>query len=307
MNKTKLSFIILTIVLGVTVFFAFMLPNIIMDNELRHFFPEEHDSYKRFNRLTEDFGDQYIMDVVIETKEETILHKETIGIIAQITEDLENLDNIVNVKSITNVDFITDDQGTLSTGALIPESFNGTKREIDDLQKRILEWPKAYIGTVLSSDFKGVQIIATLNSDSTPPEVSRIYNETLNIIETNLSKDKSLNYKIAGDPVLGEYGKIFMYADLKNLIPLITVVVLLCLFFSFKNIEGTLLPLLTVLISTIWTAGIMSIIEEPLTIVSSCLPVLLIAVGSAYGIHIINYYYQKFPFLRFVLTYHIYK
>ena len=114
---------------------------------------------------------------------------------------------------------------------------------------------KAYIGTVLSSDFRGVQIIATLNSDSTPPEVSRIYNDTLNIIETNLSKDKSLNYKIAGDPVLGEYGKIFMYADLKNLIPLITVVVLLCLFFSFKNIEGTILPLLTVLISTIWTAG----------------------------------------------------
>ena len=113
MNKTKLSFIILTIVLGVTVFFSFMLPNIIMDNELRHFFPEEHDSYKRFNQLTEDFGDQYIMDVVIETKEETILHKETIGIIAQITEDLENLDNIVNVKSITNVDFITDEQGTL--------------------------------------------------------------------------------------------------------------------------------------------------------------------------------------------------
>jgi len=160
MNKTKLSFIILTIVLGVTVFFSFMLPNIIMDNELRHFFPEEHNSYKRFNQLTEDFGDQYIMDVVIETKEETILYKEAIGIIAQITEDLENLNNIVNVKSITNVDFITDDQGTLSTGALIPENFNGTKSEIDDLQKRILEWPKAYIGTVLSSDFKGVQIIA---------------------------------------------------------------------------------------------------------------------------------------------------
>lgn len=307
MNKTKLSFIILTIVLGVTVFFAFMLPNIIMDNELRHFFPEEHDSYKRFNRLTEDFGDQYIMDVVIETKEETILYKEAIGIIAQITEDLENLDNIVNIKSITNVDFITDDQGTLSTGPLIPEDFNGTKSEIDDLQKRILEWPKAYIGTVLSSDFKGVQIIATLNSDSTPPEVSRIYNETLNIIKTNLSKDKSLNYKIAGDPVLGEYGKIFMYADLKNLIPLITVVVLLCLFFSFKNIEGTILPLLTVLISTIWTAGIMSIIEEPLTIVSSCLPVLLIAVGSAYGIHIINYYYQnleKEPLITSVSRHH---
>ena len=161
------------------------------------------------------------------------------------------------------------------------------------LKQRILEWPKAYIGTLISSDFKGVQIIATLNSDATPPEVSTLYYETVDVVNKHLTAHASLNYKIAGDPVLGEYGKIFMYADLKNLIPLITVVVLLCLFLSFRNAEGTLLPLITVLISTIWTAGIMAMIGEPLTIVSSCLPVLLIAVGSAYGIHIINYYYQR--------------
>ncbi len=292
-DGTKLCYAALALVAAVTVFFTSMLPNIIMDNELRHFFPESHESYRKFNTLTETFGDQYVMDIVIETNEDIILNRESLAVIGKITEDLEQLNNIVKIKSITNVDFITDDDGHLSTGQLIPEDFSGTAAEVQRLKQRILEWPKAYIGTLISSDFKGVQIIATLNSDATPPEVSTLYYETVDVVNKHLTAHASLNYKIAGDPVLGEYGKIFMYADLKNLIPLITVVVLLCLFLSFRNAEGTLLPLITVLISTIWTAGIMAMIGEPLTIVSSCLPVLLIAVGSAYGIHIINYYYQR--------------
>lgn len=292
-DGTKLCYAALALVAAVTVFFASMLPNIIMDNELRHFFPESHESYRKFNTLTETFGDQYVMDIVIETNEDIILNRESLAVIGKITEELEQLNNIVKIKSITNVDFITDDDGHLSTGQLIPEDFSGTAAEVQRLKQRILEWPKAYIGTLVSSDFKGVQIIATLNSDATPPEVSTLYYETVDVVNKHLTAHASLKYKIAGDPVLGEYGKIFMYADLKNLIPLITVVVLLCLFLSFRNAEGTLLPLITVLISTIWTAGIMAMIGEPLTIVSSCLPVLLIAVGSAYGIHIINYYYLR--------------
>ena len=292
-DGTKLCYAALALVAAVTVFFTSMLPNIIMDNELRHFFPESHESYRKFNTLTETFGDQYVMDIVIETNEDIILNRESLAVIGKITEDLEQLNNIVKIQSITNVDFITDDDGHLSTGQLIPEDFSGTAAEVQRLKQRILEWPKAYIGTIISSDFKGVQIIATLNSDATPPEVSTLYYETVDVVNKHLTAHTSLKYKIAGDPVLGEYGKIFMYADLKNLIPLITVVVLLCLFLSFRNAEGTLLPLITVLISTIWTAGIMAMIGEPLTIVSSCLPVLLIAVGSAYGIHIINYYYLR--------------
>lgn len=292
-KKTKLCYAALLVISGITAFFAAMLPNIIMDNDLKHFFPEKHESYLRFNKLSETFGGQYVMDIVIETKEDVILNKENIEVIAKITEELEQLNNIVKVKSITNIDFITDEEGQLTTGQLIPENFSGTNQDVQLLKQRILEWPAAYLGTVISSDFKGVQIIAVLNSDAASAEISTLYHEAVGVIEKNLNKHKTLNYKIAGDPVLGEYAKIFMYADLKNLIPLITVVVLICLFLSFRNLEGTLLPLAAVLISTVWTAGIMALIGEPLTIVSSCLPVLLIAVGSAYGIHIINYYYQR--------------
>lgn len=307
-NRTKLCYAALIVIFAITAFFASMLPQIIMDNELRHFFPESHNSYRKFDTLTELFGDQYVMDIVIETKEDTILNKESLTVIKQITEQIGRLNNVVKTASITDIDFITDADGELATGQLIPEAFAGTPQDIQVLKQRILEWPKAYIGTIISADFRGIQIIATLASEATPPEVSTLYYETVDIIEKNLQGHKNLSYKIAGDPVLSEYGKIFMYNDLKHLIPMIVIVVLLCLFVSFRNFEGTFLPLATVLISTVWTAGIMAVIGEPLTIVSSCLPVLLIAVGSAYGIHVINYYYQRLgkePLIESVERHHI--
>ena len=270
--RKSYAYIAIAVIAAVTVFFSFMIPKINMDNELRHFFPEKHPSNVRFDQLTKDFGDQYAMDVVVETDEDTIFRSDYINVIKNITEELSILDNVVKVRSLTNVEFITSKDGSIVAENLLPEQFSGTAAEIQAIKQKIFEWPHAYIGTIISDNFTGVQIVM--------------------IVRENLQTVNGLSYKIAGDPVLAEHAKIFMYADLRNLIPLITAVVLLCLFLSFKNIEGTILPLLAVLISTVWTIGTMALIGEPLTIVSSCLPVLLIAVGSAYGIHIINHYYQ---------------
>lgn len=290
--RKSYAYIAIAVIAAVTVFFSFMIPKINMDNELRHFFPEKHPSNVRFDQLTKDFGDQYAMDVVVETDEDTIFRSDYINVIKNITEELSILDNVVKVRSLTNVEFITSKDGSIVAENLLPEQFSGTAAEIQAIKQKIFEWPHAYIGTIISDNFKGVQIVMTLSTKCTPAEVSALYNNTVAIVRENLQTVNGLSYKIAGDPVLAEHAKIFMYADLRNLIPLITAVVLLCLFLSFKNIEGTILPLLAVLISTVWTIGTMALIGEPLTIVSSCLPVLLIAVGSAYGIHIINHYYQ---------------
>lgn len=83
-----------------------------------------------------------------------------------------------------------------------------------------------------------------------------------------------------------------MQSDLKRLIPFVIGVVLVSLYLSFRNFGGVALPMLTVLISTIWTLGIMALLNIQLTMVSTVIPVLLVAVGSAYGIHIISHYYD---------------
>ena len=49
-----------------------------------------------------------------------------------------------------------------------------------------------------------------------------------------------------------------------------------------------LLPLLVILLSIVWTLGLMAYLEFQLNVVTSAIPILLVAVASSYGIHVIH-------------------
>ena len=118
---------------------------------------------------------------------------------------------------------------------------------------------------------------------------------------------KNLTYKFYGDPSLSENSKSFMLSDLTRLIPLVALVLLVTLYFSFHTVEGTFLPLITVLMATICSCGLMALLHETFTLVSSVIPVALIASGSAYGIHVLTHYYNELNDVEGELTKEIYE
>jgi hypothetical protein len=96
----------------------------------------------------------------------------------------------------------------------------------------------------------------------------------------------------SGENIVNSMLGVYMLQDVTRLVPLVVTVVFLFLFLAFRKIRGVLFPLLSVLISTVWVTGLMGLLKVPLNQISVTLPVLLIGVGSAYGIHIINSYYE---------------
>jgi len=64
------------------------------------------------------------------------------------------------------------------------------------------------------------------------------------------------------------------------------LVIILVLFLVLRNIKGTFFTLLVVLFSTIWAFGLMAALHIPVYAVSTMIPVMLIAIGVADGIHL---------------------
>jgi predicted RND superfamily exporter protein len=85
-----------------------------------------------------------------------------------------------------------------------------------------------------------------------------------------------------------------MIKDLILLPPLVVVVLLIALYFFFRNLSGMLLPLISVGIACIWTFGLMVLVDVPLTMISTALPVALMAVGVGYGVHVIENVFSDF-------------
>ncbi len=80
--------------------------------------------------------------------------------------------------------------------------------------------------------------------------------------------------------------------DLALLFPVVIVLIALILFMSFRTLRGVLIPLGNVVVSVIWAMGIMGLLGQALTMATMILPIILIAVGTAYTIHVINRYYE---------------
>ncbi len=88
----------------------------------------------------------------------------------------------------------------------------------------------------------------------------------------------------AAEAVLGET----VLRDLARLVPLMVAAVALLLAFSLRTPGGVLIPLVQVLATLVWTLGLMGWAGVPVTLVTTILPVLLMAMSITDEIHLLE-------------------
>ena len=79
--------------------------------------------------------------------------------------------------------------------------------------------------------------------------------------------------------------------DIVRLTPYVLFVAALATFLFFRRPLGALLVLASVGLSAVWTIGGMAAMGASMTIVSTSLPMVLVAIGGAYGAHVLAAFY----------------
>lgn len=299
----KCSWLVIAICAAITVFFGWQLKNIKIENTSRTFMPKDDESYQFMLKTEKDFGSMLALGILLETRGDSILSPEYIGIIQKITDRITEIEFVESVDSLTNIDYIfgevsEDGEGTLRANSLLGEDgeYTGSQEDMRMIKRKIIDWEEMYNRVVVNDSFTAAQLVVSLTaSDETGEELSSaVQNSILAAIQKVCDEElegSSLAVRYYGDPVMSHDARDFLISDLVKLIPFVAIIVLLSLYFSFHTWSGTLLPLVTVLVSTVWSVGILSFLKLPFTIIGSMIPVCLIACGSAYGIHVMTHYY----------------
>ena len=315
-KKPQLIIILCVIITGILGFF---IKDLQIDNSIRQFLPQKDASYTRLSETEEQFGSMMVIGVSMEARNGSILTPEYIDVVRRITDRALETEGVSDVDSLTHIDYVCESDGAISASQLIPDSYTGSEADIAQLEGRLNEWEAMYNRVIVNDDMTGTQLQVTLAPYSREVEVERAANlgtkkvrseaeeeeDVLNAITAIVNEETAghnLDVKIYGNPVVMQNSRVFMLADLTRLIPLVILVVLLSLYFSFKTMDGTLLPLITVVMATTWTMGLMALFRVTFTLVSSVIPVALIAVGSAYGIHVLTHYYVALDMTEGELT-----
>jgi len=289
----KRPWLIVAAIAAVTLFFAAQLPRMQMDNNNFRFVPENDEARLASARIDDSFGSQVIILVGLERTTDTVFDAGFIAAVRAFGEAVESLDLVDSVTSIANADYIGGTADSIEVSSLVPEDFSGTAAEVALVKDRIMEWD-LYRRSLVSDDFRSTQVLVSLGinaDDAGNPEASALHKKIERLArEAGFERTR---IHLTGLPVISAVVNDATAADLVFLVPLVVLVVVSVLVLSFRRPGGVVLPLLTVLVSVVWAVGAMPLFGIKLSIITTVLPVILVAVGSAYGIHIVSHYYDE--------------
>ena len=287
LNLTKFSknilankwLIIVLVCLG-TLFFGNELKKLQIDADIVRSLPDDDVDARLLKKIGENFGSNNMGVIILET--DNIYQPSVIEHIQLITDTLSEISGISSVSSLTNIINIKGSDYGIEIGKLVDEyELPKTALEFEKLRNNILNNPM-YKGSIVSEDETASLIVFNIENDA---NVNIIAKEVIEKT-TALQIPEKLYY--IGSPTLVTYISDLMRKDLTTLLPIAFLVIAIILFLSFRSFSGVILPLLIAVISIVWSLGSMAFLGIKMSMISNNIPIIILAIGSAYTIHVIN-------------------
>ena len=280
--KYRIGIIIGTVI--ITAFMAIQLKNLEINSDILSYLPQTDPHVIQFNEVGDKFGGNSQAMIALETDD--VFNFNTINRINIITQKFKDMPEISFVTSLTDVIDIKKIEGGVEIGKLI-DDYNSLadKDELARIKEYVLS-KEMYRGNIVSNDGTIAVIVIRLKDDSDKVAIGRVMKEFV------LSTEGNEKIYFAGIPFQMIFLTDIISSDIIILFPIVLILLIITLAVSFRTKRGVILPLATVIISTTWGLGLMSLLGIKLTLASDAMPILLLAIGSAYGIHFVNKYME---------------
>ena len=276
---------VIIFILLLTCVFGFFVLRIRIDTEVLRLLPDDFEANVLIDRYAGDSKDVDYVFLVLSG--ENIFSIDKLDALDAVIAAIESIDAVQGSISPFNLP-VFQKEGTRL--AIRPLSEKGrapaTEDELRRFAQKISSSPLSE-NLVFSEDGSSLCVIF-------PIRVLENYDGFLNQFEIIVSElDEIYTTYTAGWIPLHDTIQKYILKDSPRLIAVAIAIILLIFFLSFGTLRALSLPFLAVSIGMIWTLGIMSLFGMPLSIVSIMTPVLIIALGSSYSIHMLNQYYHE--------------
>ena len=275
---------IVIIIAGATLFFGLsMSKNSRMETDLDKYMPADHPAFIFSDQAEEWFNIKDGILIAIENKQ-GIYNPGTLGKISEITRRLQEMEefddnDVVSLSTADNITGSEDGMDVRSFYSDVPED----EEELAALREEVRQNDMAYRRLVSEDETTGL-IVAGMKDDEFTPE---FYDRILEFAKS--FEDENNRIYVAGRPIVEGTMAMLGPADMKRMVPLVLAVIAGVLYLLLRSKRAALATLITVFVSTVWAFGLMAVTKVPIYSVSTMMPVMLIAIGVAYGIYFYNH------------------
>lgn len=261
---TKIAKLTLLVIALLTGLFLYQTTKIEFEYEMEKFFPQDDENTAFYNKYRKEFSsDNDFLLIGIEAQK-TIYSQDFLNKTHAFYSDLLSVGNVENVVSIFN----------------LPGGFY-TDNILDSV--RVKDMP------LLTSSFVGENSKRMMMLLLHQPYLSKKGCDNLVKEVDGLVKKHQLDdVHFAGRSVAQKYFIETSQQEMALFISIALTLLIVVLYFTFRTFWGVAVPLLVVLLATIWTVGVMTLLGEPFNLLLTILPTIIFVVGISDVIHIVS-------------------
>lgn len=276
----------LLVALVLTVAMSTGLKNLEVDPDVLRDLPDEMPEKQLYDRVGEMFPSKEMIFVGLEHPR--LWSPEALRQVERLTTAVEALPVVQQVVSPTNATVVVGTAEGMEIRAAA-EPFPATEQQAQDFRDFLREQP-SLSGLVVSEDGAVAAMMIFLQANLQVTE-SQAAGQVLEALETTLAaedEDQALTIFPAGRPVTTWLSSKTIGKETGMLTSTALLLMIVLLGALFANFRGVLLPVGVVVGATLWTMGAMGWSGIAMTHSTEALPIMLIAIGVADGVHIVQ-------------------
>lgn len=274
-NRSKSAFVLIGLTL-MSLFFASQLGKLQFNYSFNSFFPEGDDELEYYEQFNQEFG-QFNDFLFVVLKSEEVFSEAFRSRISQLESALSKLPSTESITNPFNLKGIQINPLGINSYPLIGDG--------DVPNKERLEQYHLY-GNFLGKDDQSVMLFVRHHEFSEKRLGDEYFLEVQNLIEESGFTDSIVSGKIQMQYDFTQK----LENELGNLLLVGLVVTVLILIVLFRSFKGLLLSLLILILTLIWTMGLMAWTGKPIDVMVIMIPAILLIVSLSDVIHFAHKY-----------------
>ncbi len=289
-NRTLL---LVLIILG-TVFFAMQWKHMRLSNTEANLLPDDHPINQEYNAFLDKFGEEGNL-IVIGISDSSAFTPEKFKAWNTLSKEINQFDEVDFTLSLHNLKELQKNVDSLrfeltpfiKDSVLTAESIQGYR---DQLYYKL----PFYEGLIYSPNKNGFRSIVYLKKEiiNTPARKDFILEDLIPLIET-FEQTYNIEVHTSGMPYIRTLNSKNIIDEIGLFIAAALVVTSLIFFFFFRSFRATFITIITVIIGVMWCFGILGLLKYEITLLTALIPPLIIIIGVANCIFLINKYQQE--------------
>ena len=275
-----------------------------IDNDITAWFSKDDPVYKDYERFRGEFGGTRSLIIALEADSaDRLFSLDTLRFVDRITGDIERVDTVQRVASLSTATVVqSTPDGGLDVRPLLDRLDRGTgnaaaagdeAHRIDaaaDIRRRALN-DDLIRGDLVSEDATVTAVVVTFDEDRIDKVRAGVIQRIHGIVDPQLPPGVRAYYN--GSLEISETYNRITLDNQRKFTPPIMLFTLIAIYLTFRSWRKTLLAVVAIVVSILWTLGLYSLMGYSYNVLSSMLIPLIVVLAIADDVHIMQHWDEE--------------